>query len=140
MRLSPSCSPQRNARLSAAISNSGVAPTKMVDTGLIVTSPGLSSAHANFMVASVTPSSCLSYGVSFSKFARVTKSERDVEGGKHHYRYRALDQPVCGLDRRGGRTTLFVQREVPGIYGEGQDCCHKPITRLDEIDVTRWVS
>ena len=68
------------------------------------------------------------------------RRERDVEGGKHHYRYRALDQPVCGMQRRGDRTTLFVQREVPGIYGEGQDCCHKPITRLGEIDVTRWVS
>ena len=78
-------------------------------------------------------------GVSFSRFARVTASERDVEGGKHHYRYRALDQPVCGMRRRGDRTTLFVQREVPGIYGEGQDCCHKPITRLEAIDVTRWV-
>ena len=44
------------------------------------------------------------------------------------------------MQRRAGRTTLFVQREVPGIYGEGQDCCHKPITRLEEIDVTRWVS
>ena len=40
---------------------------------------------------------------------------------------------------RAGRTTLFVQREVPGIYGEGQDCCHKPPTRLEEIDVSRWV-
>ena len=78
-------------------------------------------------------------GVSFSKFARVTASERDVEGGKHHYRYRALDQPVCGLQRRDGRTALYVQREVPGIYGEGQDCCHKPITRLEAIDVSRWV-
>ena len=44
------------------------------------------------------------------------------------------------MHRRAGRTALFVQREVPGIYGEGQDCCHKPITRLEEIDVTRWVS
>ena len=78
-------------------------------------------------------------GVSFSRFARVTASERDVEGGKHHYRYRALDQPVCGLHSRAGRTTLYVQREVPGIYGENQDCCHKPTTRLEEIDVTRWV-
>ena len=79
-------------------------------------------------------------GVSFSRFARVTKSERDVEGGKHHYRYRALDQPVCGMHRRAGRTTLYIQREVPGIYGEGQDCCHKPITRLEAVDVTQWVS
>ena len=63
MRLSPSCSPHKNASDSAAISNSGVAPTRIVETGLIVTSPGLSSAHANFMVASVTPSSCLSYVV-----------------------------------------------------------------------------
>ena len=77
-------------------------------------------------------------GVSFSKFVRVTTSERDVEGGKHHYRYRALDQPVCGLHRHDGRTTLYVQREVPGIYGEGQDCCHKPITRLEAIDVTEF--
>jgi hypothetical protein len=43
------------------------------------------------------------------------------------------------MRRRGDRTTLFVQREVPGIYGEGQDCCHKPITRLEAIDVTQWV-
>jgi len=57
-----------------------------------------------------------------------------------YYRYRALDQPVCGMQRRGDRTTLFVQREVPGIYGEGQDCCHKPITRLEAVDVPRWVS
>ena len=77
-------------------------------------------------------------GVSFSRFARVTSSARDVEGGKHHYRYRALDQPVCGLHLHDGRTTLFVQREVPGIYGEGQDCCHKPITRLEAIDVTEF--
>ena len=63
---------------------------------------------------------------------------RHVEGGKHHYRYRALDQPACGMQRRAGRTTLFVQREVPGIYGEGQDCCHKPITRLEAVDVSRW--
>ena len=53
----------------------------------------------------------------------IAPSGRDVEGGKHHYRYRALDQPVCGMHRRDGRTTLFVQREVPGIYGEDQDCC-----------------
>ncbi len=79
-------------------------------------------------------------GVSWAAWARVAASERDVEGGKHHYRYRALDQPVCGLQRRGGRTTLFVQREVPGIYGEDQDCCHKPPTRLEEIDVSRWLS
>ena len=77
-------------------------------------------------------------GVSFSRFARVAESERDVEGGKHHYRYRALDQPVCGMHRRDGRATLFVQREVPGIYGEGQDCCRKPITRLEEIDVSLY--
>ena len=69
----------------------------------------------------------------------VLASARDVEGGKHHYRYRALDQPVCGLHSRAGRTTLYVQREVPGIYGENQDCCHKPTTRLEEIDITRWV-
>ena len=56
------------------------------------------------------------------------------------YRYRALDQPVCGMHRRDDRTTLFVQREVPGIYGEDQDCCHKPITRLEAVDVTQWVS
>ena len=79
-------------------------------------------------------------GVSFSKFARVASSERDVEGGKHHYRYRALDQPVCGMQRRGGRTTLWVQREVPGIYGENQDCCRKPTTWLEGIDVTQWVA
>ena len=78
-------------------------------------------------------------GVSWAAWARVAASERDVEGGKHHYRYRALDQPVCGLHSRAGRTTLYVQREVPGIYGENQDCCHKPTTRLEEIDVTRWV-
>ena len=68
------------------------------------------------------------------------RSERDVEGGKHHYRYRALDQPVCGMHLHDGRSTLWVQREVPGIYGEAQDCCRKPTTRLDEIDVSRWVS
>ena len=44
------------------------------------------------------------------------------------------------LQRRAGRTTLFVQREVPGIYSEDQDCCHKPITRLEAVDVTQWVS
>ena len=79
-------------------------------------------------------------GVSWAAWARVVRSERDVEGGKHHYRYRALDQPVCGMQRRGDRTTLWIQREVPGIYGEDQDCCHKPITRLEEIDVSRWIS
>ena len=79
-------------------------------------------------------------GVSWAAWARITPSARDVEGGKHHYRYRALDQPVCGLLRREGRTTLYVQREVPGIYGEGQDCCRKPITRLEAIDVSRWVN
>jgi len=44
------------------------------------------------------------------------------------------------MQRRGDRTTLFVQREVPGIYGEDQDCCHKPLTRLEAIDVSRWVN
>ena len=78
-------------------------------------------------------------GVNWRPWTRVTRSARDVEGGKHHYRYRALDQPACGLQRRDGRTTLYVQREVPGIYGENQDCCRKPITRLEAIDVTRWV-
>ena len=61
VRLSPSCSPHKNASDSAAISNSGVAPTRIVETGLIVTSPGLLSAHANLIVANVTPSSCLSW-------------------------------------------------------------------------------
>ena len=80
-------------------------------------------------------------GVSWAAWARVAASERDIQRGKHrHYRYRALDQPVCGMQRRAGRTTLFVQREVPGIYGEDQDCCHKPITRLEAVDVTQWVS
>jgi hypothetical protein len=82
VRLSPSCSPHRNARLSAATWSAR--PTDRV--------------------------------------------------------YRALDQPVCGLQRRGDRTTLYVQREVPGIYGENQDCCHKPLTRLEAIDVSRWVN
>ena len=44
------------------------------------------------------------------------------------------------MHRRGDRTTLFVQREVPGIYGEGQDCCRKPTTWLEGIDVTQWVA
>ena len=79
-------------------------------------------------------------GVSWAAWARVAPSKRDVEGGKHHYRYSALDQPACGMQRRGDRTTLFVQREVPGIYGEDQDCCHKPLTRLEAIDVSRWVN
>ena len=79
-------------------------------------------------------------GVSWAAWARVALSERDVEGGKHHYRYRALDQPVCGMQRRAGRTTLLVQREVPSIYGEGQDCCRKPLTRLEAIDVSRWLN
>ena len=80
-------------------------------------------------------------GVSWAAWARVAASERDIQRGKHrHYRYRSLDQPVCGMQRRGGRTTLFVQREVPGIYGEDQDCCNKPRTRLEAVDVTRWVA
>ena len=48
-------------------------------------------------------------GVYWAAWARVATSARDVEGGKHHYRYRALDQPVCGMHRHDGRTTLYVQ-------------------------------
>ena len=54
--------------------------------------------------------------------------------------YRSLDQPVCGLLRREGRTTLYVQREVAGIYSPTQDCCNKPTTRLEAVDVTRWIN
>ena len=78
-------------------------------------------------------------GVSWSKFARVAASERDVDLASRHFRYRSLDQPVCGMLRRDGRTTLYVQREVAGIYSPSQDCCNKPVTRLEAVDVTRWV-
>ena len=60
--------------------------------------------------------------------------------GAKKFRYRSLDQPVCGLLRREGRTTLYVQREVAGIYSPSQDCCNKPRTRLEAIDVTRWIN
>ena len=53
---------------------------------------------------------------------------------------RSLDQPVCGLLRRDGRTTLYVQREVAGIYSPSQDCCNKPRTRLEAVDVSRWIN
>ena len=56
------------------------------------------------------------------------------------FRYRSLDQPVCGLLRHDGRTTLYVQREVAGIYSPSQDCCNKPRTRLEAVDVTRWLA
>ena len=52
----------------------------------------------------------------------------------------AYYQPVCGLLRRDGRTTLYVQREVAGIYSPSQDCCNKPRTRLEAVDVTRWIN
>ena len=42
--------------------------------------------------------------------------------------------------RREGRTTLYVQREVAGIYSPSQDCCNKPRTRLEAVDVTRWLA
>ena len=79
-------------------------------------------------------------GVSWRPWTRVLKSERDVDLGAKKFRYRSLDQPVCGLLRREGRTTLYVQREVAGIYSPSQDCCNKPVTRLEAIDVTRWVA
>ena len=49
-------------------------------------------------------------------------------------------KPVCGLLRREGRTTLYVQREVAGIYSPSQDCCNKPRTRLEAVDVTRLLA
>ena len=75
-------------------------------------------------------------GVSWTAWARVATSERDIDSGKHNYRNRAIDQPVCGMLRRDGRTTLYVQREVAGIYAPGQDCCRKPLTRFEAVDVT----
>jgi hypothetical protein len=60
--------------------------------------------------------------------------------GAKKFRYRSLDQPVCGLLRREGRTTLYVQREVAGIYSPTQDCCNKPVTRLEAVDVSRWIN
>ena len=77
-------------------------------------------------------------GVNWRPWARVVRSERDVDLGAKKFRYRSLDQPVCGLLRRDGRTTLYVQREVAGIYSPSQDCCNKPRTRLEAVDVTRW--
>ena len=79
-------------------------------------------------------------GVSWRPLTRVLKSERDVDLGAKKFRYRSLDQPVCGLLRRDGRTTLYVQRDVAGIYSPSQDCCNKPTTRLEAIDVSRWVA
>ena len=79
-------------------------------------------------------------GVSWRPWTRVLKSERDVDLGAKKFRYRSLDQPVCGLLRREGRATLYVQREVAGIYSPSQDCCNKPRTRLEAVDVTRWVA
>ena len=79
-------------------------------------------------------------GVSWRPWTRVLKSERDVDLGAKKFRYRSLDQPVCGLLRREGRTTLYVQREVAGIYSPSQDCCNKPRTRLEAVDVSRWVA
>ena len=79
-------------------------------------------------------------GVRWTAWTRVLKSERDVDLGAKKFRYRSLDQPVCGLLRHDGRTTLYVQREVAGIYSPSQDCCNKPITRLEAIDVSRWVA
>ena len=60
-------------------------------------------------------------GVSWKPWTRVLKSERDVDLGAKKFRYRSLDQPVCGLLRRDGRMTLYVQREVAGIYSPSQD-------------------
>ena len=79
-------------------------------------------------------------GVHWRPWTRVLKSERDVDLGAKKFRYRSLDQPVCGLLRREGRTTLYVQREVAGIYSPSQDCCNKPRTRLEAVDVTRWLA
>ncbi len=79
-------------------------------------------------------------GVSWRPWTRVVRSERDVDLGAKKFRYRSLDQPVCGLLRRDGRTTLYVQREVAGIYSPSQDCCNKPVTRLEAIDVSRWIN
>ena len=79
-------------------------------------------------------------GVSWTPWTRVLKSERDVDLGAKKFRYRSLDQPVCRLLRREGRTTLYVQREVAGIYSPSQDCCNKPTTRLEAIDVSKWVA
>ena len=80
-------------------------------------------------------------GVNWRPWTRVVRSERDVDLGAKKFRYRSLDQPVCGLLRglrSDGRTTLYVQREVAGIYSPSQDCCNKPRTRLEAVDVTRW--
>ena len=77
-------------------------------------------------------------GVNWRPWTRVVRSERDVDLGAKKFRYRSLDQPVCGLLRREGRTTLYVQREVAGIYSPSQDCCNKPRTRLEAVDVSRW--
>ena len=44
-------------------------------------------------------------GVNWRPWTRVLKSERDVDLGAKKFRYRSLDQPVCGLLRREGRTT-----------------------------------
>ena len=79
-------------------------------------------------------------GVSWRPWTRVVRSERDVDLGAKKFRYRSLDQPVCGLLRREGGTTLYVQREVAGIYSPSQDCCNKPRTRLEAVDITRWLA
>ena len=78
-------------------------------------------------------------GVNWRPWKRVASSERDVDLVAKK-RYRSLDQPVCGLLRRDGRTTLYVQREVAGIYSPSQDCCNKPRTRLEAVDVTRLLA
>ena len=79
-------------------------------------------------------------GVNWRPWTHVLKSERDTDL-INKKRYRSLDQPVCGLLRRDdGRTMMYVQREVAGIYSPSQDCCNKPTTRLEAIDVTRWVA
>ena len=56
-------------------------------------------------------------GESWAAFEQIFASLRDASD------HRAVDQPACGMRRRGEELHVLVQRNVPGIWAHNHSCC-----------------